>query len=76
MAKTSVAALGLVLKRSYKSSGAGQKNPAGITIRWRLLASQASQVSPIVCILQAEICGITGTISPESQAETGKNRRF
>jgi hypothetical protein len=38
MAKTSVAALGLVLKRSYKSSGEGQKNPLGVPVTggsWR-----------------------------------------
>jgi hypothetical protein len=62
MAKTSVTALGLLLKRNYKSRPAGHKYPLvesnrGIR-RWRLLASQVLQVSPIVNILQAAAGGI------------------
>ena len=52
-----IAALGLVFKRNFKSRPAGHIIPLVESIggfrRWRLLASQVLQVSPIVNILQA-----------------------
>jgi len=67
MAKTSIAALGLLLKRNFKSRPAGQQRPLvesdrGIR-RWWLLASQVLQISPIVNILQASVPGNLGGLT-------------